>query len=265
MKRALLRRRLGPTVTVLTTIATLVLAASPALALTRAENLRDQALAAWKQGDLDTARAKLEEGLRRDPKLPRARLLLAELHLEQGNHASAARESERHLEGDPRNARALAVAYRSRWALGNDRRCSELETTIRQVKGAAHEVAIGLFEDSLASRGDGAPTTIARYEEALRFDPKLMPARRGLLIIHTLRKDHRQVLAAAEGILEHDPLSKKALRSRWEAKKALGHPDVAAARDAYLAVDSGAAAERLHAEAVAQFNSGDMERGARDP
>ena len=94
-------------------------------------------LTAQRDGDLATARAKLEEAAVADPALAPAQIALAQVLLDQGEYAAAVATAERALELAPGRAEALRAKYQALRALGRKEEADAAALELEQAEDAA--------------------------------------------------------------------------------------------------------------------------------
>jgi tetratricopeptide (TPR) repeat protein len=114
-------------------------------------------------------------------------------------------------------------------------------------------------EGNVAAREGDYALAVERYREALELDPSLVPAHAALATVLLLAKDLEGAISAAEAGLAIDPVNHRLLTVRYEALKASGDKEGAAAALATLqAVDPERAASDLVKRAGSLFEAGQI-------
>lgn len=169
-----------------------------------AARIFNQAVAATKAHDYDTAAEGFERAHELDPSIHQALLALAQIHYAKGEFEPAIERAEGYLEHDQGHARAHIVRYESYRKLGNqeaaDRAFAELEAA--SPDGAA-EV---FLNDGINAFNDGSTQeAIEAVETSIALDPTNAKAYHQLGLCYTSAGNNTKARAAFEKFLELAP------------------------------------------------------------
>ena len=234
----------------------------PAALATRqaAIDAHNAAVAALREGDTETGRARLREALETDPELPEPRLLLAQVLLDAGDAEAAIPEIERYLEARPEDEQARRVAYEAHRRAGNqegmERHGGVLATT-DAAPALARDVynqGVGLLE---AGDAEGA---LAKFRRAREIDPGLTPAALGIVSVLSSRGEDQAALEALAPVLEAEPENEVALRARFVILDQSESAEAEAALEAWAAQAPEAAVTWLDERAEKDFEADFLDR-----
>jgi Tfp pilus assembly protein PilF len=144
-------------------------AVSDPLSRVNARNLREDALAALKKNDRDTALRKIEAAVAIDPGYSDGYLTRAEIHAMKGERDSAAKDFDRALSSDPGNLDVYVGRAQMEWQLGDKARAladvgQALQHDPAYIKG--YEVRAGF--EAVSNENDKA---LADAGEIIRIAP----------------------------------------------------------------------------------------------
>jgi len=130
----------------------------------------DEGKEAVRRGDVDAAKEHFQEAARLDPKMAAAHEALAWIHLNAGEHASAAQEAEQVLGLEPDNISALTVQYEAARALGHEAAADA--TLKRMYKIAPHKTATHFYQQAVKLfNADRITDAEAIFQQILQHRP----------------------------------------------------------------------------------------------
>lgn len=125
---------------------------------------------AYREGDLATAKARFEAAAGLDPSLVRARLVLAQIHLSEGNPAEAAIQATETLAVEPDNIDALKIKYDASRQLGDTTAVGEALTAIAELD--SEWATTGLYEHAVELYNAGRiEDAVQALEQVLEVEP----------------------------------------------------------------------------------------------
>lgn len=130
----------------------------------------NEAVRAYREGNVAEAIGKFEEAVAIDPELVNGYIVLGSIALSQGNAARAAEMAETALEKDPGNADALKVKYDAARALG-DAELAQMALA-QLVEADPSWASTGLYDHGVDLYNDGEMVgAIAAFRQVLQVQP----------------------------------------------------------------------------------------------
>jgi tetratricopeptide (TPR) repeat protein len=217
----------------------------------------NEAVKAFRKGDLDTAKSALERALERDDELTRAWSMLSYVHLQRGEHEQAAKAAERTLQLDPEDFKALNVRFQAYRELGQEDKAEEAKEALKAA-GEAEDVAKRLFNEGVDALATGnLARARASFYEALSLHEGLTAAHEALADVLMRQQEYEAARNEAAKVLAEDPQNVNMLRLRYDAARALGNPEtMREATRELLAVDAQASAPTVLSHAERYFDGG---------
>ena len=217
-------------------------------------------LTAQKGGDLGAARAKFEEALAADPGLGPAHVALAQVLVDQKEHAAALEHAERAQELGAARAAALTVELQALRALGRREEAEAVADELEEAEDAAATARRIYNEGGEAYSAGDRETALARFLEAAELDPSLREAHHAIATLRLAQGDAEGAAAAAERAVALGSDDLATLRVLYEAYDALGrHDDLAEIAPRLAAVDPDFGGGKLLEMAAQQWNAGNAD------
>jgi len=214
-------------------------------------------LTAQKAGDLAAARAKFEAALAADPDLGPAHVALAQVLLDQKEHAAALEHADRAQELGSGRAAALAVEVDALRALGRTEEAEAAAAELAEAEDAAAAARRVYNEGGEAFAAGDRETALAKFLEAAELDPSLREAHHAIATLRLAQGDAEAAAAAAEKALALGSDDLATLRVLYDAYDALGrHDDLAEIAPRLAAVDPDFGGAKLLEMAAQQWNAG---------
>lgn len=240
---------------------------SAAAAATAEQNAAIQAyndgLTAQRAGDLATARDRFEAALAEDADLAPARIALATVLLDLGQHEQALASADRGLELRPADQEAMRVRYEALLGLGRNDEAKAAMDALMKAEGLAATAKTVYNEGSAAYQAEDLDTALAKFREAVEMDPSLYDAHHAIATILVHRGDHAGAAEAADRALALKPDDPRTLRVAYDAFRAVGDGErTNEIAQRLAAVDSEFGAVGLLQRGGDLFNAGDV-AGAR--
>ena len=216
-------------------------------------------VAAYEAGDKAAAKERFRAAVAADPTLVRAYRVLADILLEEGAWADAAKAAESYLAVEPGDRQAQLLAYEAYRKLQDGDRLTSMRRELGADPVLAGKLALQAFnEGARADQAGDAETAAARFAEALELDPALAAAHFGLGALHYRGDRHEEAQTAVEAGLALEPASAQGRRLAYAVAAARGDAAAAAAAmRAYTEVDPDGAAALLFERAKGWFDGGD--------
>lgn len=217
-------------------------------------------LTAQREGDLATARAKLEEALAADPELGPAHLALAQVLLDQRQHQAALEHAERAQGLGAARALALRVEHEALLALGRRDEAAAVGEELAEAEDA-QAAALRVYNQGGAAFAAGdRETALAKFVEAAALDPSLREAHHAIATLRLAQGDAAAAAEAAEEALSLGSDDLATLRVLYDAYDALGrHQELAAIAPRLAAVDPDFGGAKLLEQAARSWNAGEAE------
>lgn len=184
----------------------------------------NKAAEAFNAEDLDAAEKSFRKALKEDPRLLAAHVALAEIHLRRGELEAAIAETKAALEARPNDRNALIILYDALLLL---ERREEAEATLeRMVRlGELPQLAVRVFNLGVeAMRAGDLAVAVERFEQAVRLDDALLPAREALTNLYLRQERFEDAALQARAILAEDPLNPTGERALEAAERAAEEP-----------------------------------------
>jgi len=221
-------------------------------------------LDAQREGDLDTARSKLEEATAADPTLAPAHIALAQVLLDQNQYAAAVETADRSLALAGSRADALQVKHRALRALGRKEEAEAVALELEQAEDAVVTARRLYNEGGEAFQADDRDTALARFRRAAELDPSLIDAHHAVATLELANGDHLASANAAERALALGSEDVRTLRVLYDAYDALGRNDeLIDIAPRLAAVDPEFGGDKLVEQAAEMWNAGEVERAVR--
>jgi tetratricopeptide (TPR) repeat protein len=218
-------------------------------------------LTAQREGDLATARARLEEAVAADPDLAPAQIALAQVLLDQGEYAAALGAADRALELASGRTEGLRARYQALRALGREEEAEAAALELEQAEDAVASARRLYNEGGEAFQANDHETALASFRRATDLDPSLIEAHHAVATLELAKGNHEAAAEAAQTALSLGSEDVRTLRVLYDAYDALGRIDeLAAIAPRLAAVDPGFGGSKLIEQAAALWNSGQQEK-----
>lgn len=218
-------------------------------------------LAAQQAGDLETAKAKLQEALAADAGLGPAHVALAQVLLDLEDYEAAISEADAAVAADVSPADALRVKFQALRALG---RREEAEAIAGELESAQDQVAAArvLYNDAAqAFQAGDLETALDTFQKAAELDPTLQDAHHAIATIQLNRQNYEAAAESAKKALSLGTEDVRTLRVLYDAYDALGKTDQLLEIAPRLAsVDPDFGGPKLVEQAAALWNNGEAEK-----
>jgi tetratricopeptide (TPR) repeat protein len=220
-------------------------------------------LKAQREGDLATARAKLEEATAADPELTPAHIALSQVLLDQEAYAAAVTTAERALELSPGRPEALRAKYQALRALGRSEEAEAVAAMVEQAEGAAAGARIHYNEAGEAFQAGDHETALAGFQKAAQMDPSLIDAHHAVATLLLAKGEHEEAAESAQRALSLGSEDVRTLRVLYDAYDALGrHEELVEIAPRLAAVDADFGGAKLVEQAAELWNGGQADRAA---
>jgi tetratricopeptide (TPR) repeat protein len=221
-------------------------------------------LTAQREGDLATARAKLEEAIAADPDLGPAQVALAQVLLDQGEYDAAVAAADAGLAMSVSRGEALRVKFQALRALGRGDEADAVALQMEDAEGSALLARRLYNEGAEIFQSDDKPAALAKFREAAALDPALIDAHHAIATIELANGAHEASAAAAERALALGSDDIRTLRVLWDAYDALGRTDeLAEIAPRLAAVDPDFGGPKLLEQAANSWNAGQADKAVR--
>lgn len=181
-----------------------------------------EAVAAWRGGDLATARAKLGEALEKEPGLAAAQKSLVLLDLAENRHGEALTGAEALLVGRPNDPSMLRTVAEAADALGDRAKAAATLDRLAELDRSPMATNLLYNDGARAWNADELELAQRRFEQVLARDPELGETLKTLARLHALKNEHEQALELAERGLDLDADDRELLEICYQAHQALG-------------------------------------------
>lgn len=209
------------------TVKNVVLAAAERRApLPTAADAFNAGVAAFNAGDYDVAETNFSKALAIDPALLQAQRSLAQTYLRKGEYPHAIKSAECVLAVAPEDQVALSVQVEAYRAEGENALADEASARLSAVAAPA---VIAYNAGKEAVRGGDLEAAGEHFSEAVALDPTLAAAHEALAFIHLKAGDYASAEQEARRVLELEKDNSNALTVTYDACRALGEDDEAAA------------------------------------
>ena len=215
---------------------------------------------AAREGDLQTAKERFFEAIKKEPKLVAPYPALASIYHDEGDNAKAVEFAEKALAKDPDNSQALMTLYDVYNSLGEkDRANSYMERVL--ASGGGMSAAIRIFNAGAETfRSGDLETAAQRFKESVQLAPDFAAAHAALGTIYLAQGQTQSALEAANAALALEPENKGALRTKFNSQHALGDAAGAAETLALMAQsDSIGTAEAFYSQGKQAFDTGQID------
>lgn len=218
-------------------------------------------LTAQREGDLDTARGKLEEAVAADASLGPAHVALSQVLLDQKEYAAAVESAEQALALDIGRAEALRVKYQALRALGKKDEAEAVASELESVEDAVATARRLYNEGSEAFQADDLDTALAKFQEAAELDPSLVDAHHAVATVQLGKGNAEEAAAAAQKALGLGSDDIRTLRVLYDAYQALGRlEELTEIAPRLAAIDPDFGGAKLLEQAAAHWNAGQTEQ-----
>jgi tetratricopeptide (TPR) repeat protein len=218
-------------------------------------------LTAQLEGDLATARARLEEALAADATLRPAHIALAQVLLDQREYEASVAAADGALALSGGRAEPLRVKQQALRALGRDEEADAVATEMAAAEGSEALARRHYNEGGEAFQAGDQETALALFRQAAELDPSLVDAHHAIAVIEYAKEDYEAAAAAAETALARGSDDVRTLRVLYDAYDALGRTeelfDIA---PRLAAVDPDFGGSKLVEQAAHLWNAGQAER-----
>ncbi len=235
--------------------------------LDAAAGRRSEAIRAYNSGaeayearDMALAKERFLAATAADPSLAEPFLVLADVHMVEGEHAEAAAAIEKFLELKPGDEKGQMLAYEAYQKLGNQAKLDELREELGKTD-LAPQLAIQVYnEGAIADQKGDVETAIEKFRTALDLDPNRVEAHAGLATVYYRVGRLQESLVSIEALLAAKPEHAQGHRLRFLIHDGLGDREASnKAMDAYTGVDPKGAADLLYKRADLDFRAGELD------
>lgn len=217
-------------------------------------------LTAQREGDLATARVRLEEALAADPDLGPAHVALAQVLLDQGEHQAALEHADRAQELGAARVEALRVEHEALRALGRRDEAAAAAEELAEAEDAQAAARRVYNQGGEAFAAGDQETALANFVEAAQLDPSLREAHHAIATLRLAQGDAAAAAEAAEKALALGSDDLATLRVLYDAYDALGrHQELATIAPRLAAVDPDFGGSKLLEQAAQMWNAGEAE------
>ncbi|MEM8933411.1 MAG: tetratricopeptide repeat protein [Acidobacteriota bacterium] len=226
-----------------------------------AVSLYNEGAALHTQGDLDGAMERFLKVTEMDAEVAAAWLGIADIHVRNGDAASAIPAIERYRELEPEEEQGMKLAFEAYRLAGDTDKANELAKALGMDNLSAN-LAIGIYnEGAVASQTGDYETALAKFSEATRLDPSLAEAHAGIASVLYNQQDLAGALAAAEKALQVDPESLRGRRMQFLAHDAAGTDQarIWETWESYREVDAAGAVDLLYNRARMEFEAANID------
>ena len=221
-------------------------------------------ITAQREGDLGTARSKLEEALAADHSLAPAHVALAQVLLDQGDHDAALARADGALALTPGVVEALRVRYQALRELGRQGEADEVAKLLEQAEGAVAAARLLYNEGGEAFTAGDKEGALAKFREAAQLDPTLTDAHHAVATLELAAGNHAASAEAAQRALALGSEDIRTLRVLYDAYDALGRTEeLAEIAPRLAAVDPDFGGTKLLEQAADNWNAGQADRAVR--
>ncbi len=221
-------------------------------------------LTAQQDGDLTTARSKLEEALSSDPSLVPANMVLSQVLLDSGESESAIAAANQTLALAPGNVEALRVKHQALLVLGRNDDAELVSAALDQAEDAVASARRLYNEGATAFQAKDQITALTKFRRAAELDPSLHDAHHAVATLEYANGDYAEAAAAAEKALELGSEDVRTLRVLYDAYDALGRTeDLTEIAPRLAEIDPDFGGVKLVEQAGDLWNSGQPEQAAR--
>lgn len=227
-------------------------------------NAFNEGLAAQRAGDLGKAQSKLEEALESDPSLSSGHIALAQVLLDQADHAAALARADQALELAPNSVDALKVRYQALRALGRKDEADGVAQELEQAEGAVATALLLYNEGGEAFQAGDKATALVKFRKAAELDPTLIEAHHAVATLELAAGNHAASATAAEEALAQGSEDIRTLRVLYDAYDALGRTeDLTEIAPRLAAVDPDFGGTKLLEQAAENWNAGQAEKAVQ--
>ncbi|MFQ5350244.1 MAG: carboxypeptidase regulatory-like domain-containing protein [Thermoanaerobaculia bacterium] len=220
-------------------------------------------LTAQRAGDLETARAKLEEAAVADPDLTPAHIALAQVLLDLREYEAAIAAADRALDLAPGRAEALRAKHQALRALGRKEESEAVALTLEQAEDAVAAARRHYNEAGEAFQAGDRDTALAGFQRASELDPSLIDAHHAVATLLLARGEHEAAAEAAQKALSLGSEDVRTLRVLYDAYDALGrHDELTEIAPRLAAVDADFGGAKLVEQAADLWNAGQADGAA---
>jgi tetratricopeptide (TPR) repeat protein len=218
-------------------------------------------LTAQRAGDLGVAGSKYQAAIEADPSLGSAHVALAQVLIDQGEHAAAVAAADRALELAVGRAEALRVKHQALRALGRNAEAEAVGEQMVEAEGAVASAHRLYNEGGKAFQAGDQDTALAKFHQAAEMNPALVDAHHAIATLELAKGNHEASAAAAEAALAMGSEDIRTLRVLYDAYDAMGRTDqLFEIAPRLAAVDPDFGGSKLLEQAAAMWNGGQAER-----
>lgn len=223
----------------------------------------NEGLAAQRERKLEVARAKLEEAVAADATLVPARVALAQVLLDLGDHAPALAAAEAALDLAGARLESLQVKHQALRALGRNDEADAVGAELEQAEDAVATARRLYNEGGEAFQGGDRAAALDKFRRAAELDPGLVDAHHAVATLELAEGNHQASAEAAEKALALGSEDVRTLRVLYDAYDALGKTDeLAQIAPRLAAVDPEFGGPKLAEQAAEMWNAGQADRAA---
>jgi tetratricopeptide (TPR) repeat protein len=221
----------------------------------------NEGLSAQKAGDLDVARAKLEEAVAADETLAPAHIALGQVLLDQKEYAAAVIAADSALGLAGGRAEALRVKHQALRALGRSEEAEAVAAELELVEDAVASAHRLYNEGGEAFQAGDRDAALTKFQRAAELDPSLKDAHHAIATLELAAGNHEASAAAAETALALGSEDVRTLRVLYDAYDALGRTEqLTEIAPRLAAVDPEFGGSKLVEQAAEQWNAGQAAR-----
>ncbi len=218
-------------------------------------------LTAQKEGDFETARARLEEATVADPSLGPAQVALAQVLLDLRQYDEALAAADTALGLDINRADALKVKYQALRSLGKTAEADAVSAELDSAEDAAAAARRFYNEGGEAFKADDHDTALAKFLKAAELDPSLKDAHHAVATLQLAKGQNAAAAESAERALALGSDDVNTLRVLYDALDAQGETDkLMDIAPRLAAVDPEFGGAKLVEQAGAMWNGGETDR-----
>ncbi|MEM6794457.1 MAG: tetratricopeptide repeat protein, partial [Acidobacteriota bacterium] len=218
-------------------------------------------LKAQREGDLTTARAKLEEALAADSELGPAQVALSQVLLDQKEYEPALAAANKALGLEVSRADALRVKYQALRALDRKDEAEAVSGELASAEDATASARRLYNEGGEAFKNQDNATALDRFRKAAELDPSLVDAHHAVATLELAAGNSEAAATSAEKALALGSEKLETLRVLYDAYDALGKTDrLTEIAPRLAAVDPDFGGAKLVEQAAALWNGGQTEK-----
>ena len=221
----------------------------------------NEGVKAQRDGDLKTARTKLEAAIAADPTLGPAHVALSQVLLDTKQYEAALAAANSALERDISRTDALRVKYQALRALGKKDEAEVVSAELSSAEDAAASARRFYNEGGEAFKAGDHDAALASFLKAAEADPSLKDAHHAIATLQLAKGQHAAAAESAERALALGSDDVNTLRVLYDALDAQGEYDKLMEIAPRLAsVDPEFGGAKLVEQAAEMWNAGQTDR-----